>query len=51
MWVEDHKILILRYREVDIKVRQPIDGIRIMRLYNITLCKGIVCNLVSLYIL
>jgi hypothetical protein len=51
MWVEDHKIPILRYREIDIKVRQPIGGMRIMRLYNVALYKGIVCNLVLLHIL
>ena len=51
MQVGDHKILILRYREINIKVKQPTGGKRIIRLYNVALCKGIACNLVSLQIL
>jgi hypothetical protein len=51
VWAGDHKIPILGYSEVDIKVRQQMGGTRIMRLYNVALCKGIVCNLVSLRIL
>ena len=37
---------------MDIKIKQQqIDGTRLMRLYNVALCEGIVCNLVSLRIL
>jgi hypothetical protein len=51
VWAGDHKIPILGYREVDIKVKQQIGGTRIMRLYDVALCKGITCNLVSLHVL
>ena len=51
VWAGDHKIPILGYGEVDIKIKQQIGGTRLMRLYNVALCKGIVCNLVSLCIL
>jgi len=51
VWAGDHKIPILGYGEVDIKVKHQIGGTRIMRLYNVALCEGIVCNLVSLRIL
>ena len=49
--VENYKIPILGYREVDVKIKHLIDRTRIIRLYNIALYKGIVYNLVSLYIL
>jgi len=51
VWAGDYKLPILGYGEVDIKIKQPIGGTRIMRLYDVALCEGIVCNLVSLRIL
>jgi hypothetical protein len=51
VWAGDHKLPILGYGEVDIKIKQQLGGTRLMRLYDVAYCEGIVCNLVSLRIL
>jgi hypothetical protein len=44
------KVRIQGYGEVDIRVRGP-SGVRILRLYDVALCEGFVCNLVLLRLL
>ena len=41
VWAGDHKIPNLEYGEVDIKIKQPTGGTRIMRQYNVALCEGL----------
>lgn len=48
MWAGDHKIPITAYGEVDLQVSNTFGGKKVLRLYNVALCEGIACNLVSL---
>ena len=48
VWAGEHKVPIQGYGEVDIEVKSPLGSTRILRLFDVAFCKGIVCNLVSL---
>src|SRR5947207_3689681 len=49
VWAGEHKVPIQGYGEVDIEVKSPLGSTRILRLFDVAFCKGIVCNLVSLH--
>ena len=51
VWTGEKKVRIDGYGEVDIKMSTPAGGTRLLRLFDVALCEGFVCNLVSLRVL